>query len=394
LYSAEDQESPITYVTEVCHDHQTPNFEQRSNAGEVIMNDYQNIKVKEVTPIGSVLIARDYYNDGTSITTEVVAQCTATDLVGFETVGYSEYASSLEYNLDNLAAGTLQQAYANINKSEMNLLVTIAEIKKSVKTLTRAFGCAVSLFQKLRRAEKLFQRGSVTAQGFISLWLEVRYGLRPLYYDARNAISALKSLSDMPRTRYTATDDYSWSSELDSWSYRTALLGGYGGKKYASITAGISAGVLVRHEVNVNNVIRAFGLDDFAEAAWELLPFSFILDWFINVGTVIAAWEPEVGVKVLGSWLTVDETKTYGYSIDHITHTVSLYSVAGNSHAGLTALRSERTVTRYANPDLSLIPSLNVRLDVSKLVDLLAIGAQILSSRWKFMYDVLNRYKF
>jgi hypothetical protein len=45
-------------------------------------------------------------------------------------------------------------------------------------------------------------------------------------------------------------------------------------------------------------LLSQLGLVNPASVAWELVPFSFVVDWFVNVGDVLAAWTDFVGVSL------------------------------------------------------------------------------------------------
>jgi hypothetical protein len=50
-----------------------------------------------------------------------------------------------------------------------------------------------------------------------------------------------------------------------------------------------------------------FGLSDAALFAWELTPFSFVFDWFIDVGTWIEELSSLQGIKVLAGFTSTEE---------------------------------------------------------------------------------------
>jgi len=53
-----------------------------------------------------------------------------------------------------------------------------------------------------------------------------------------------------------------------------------------------------------------FSWESIPITAWELIPFSFVVDWFVNFGDYIQALTPKLGIKGLSSWTTViKETK-------------------------------------------------------------------------------------
>lgn len=87
------------------------------------------------------------------------------------------------------------------------------------------------------------------------------------------------------------------------------------------------------------------GLTNPAEVAWEVVPFSFVIDWFIPVGNFLSSLDSLVGVQ--------DLTVCRGYK------TTSVWSV---HTAGGKGVQSNVTKARLGNTsDLSL-PRLQPRL--------------------------------
>lgn len=46
------------------------------------------------------------------------------------------------------------------------------------------------------------------------------------------------------------------------------------------------------------------GLSRPLSTAWELVPYSFVVDWFVNVGAWLDAIQPSLAHKTLGAWVS------------------------------------------------------------------------------------------
>jgi hypothetical protein len=81
--------------------------------------------------------------------------------------------------------------------------------------------------------------------------------------------------------------------------------------------------ILAKHEDNVQ--VRAGSLDEMDVSMlfnigfspkslitlpWELIPYSFVIDWFANVGDFIGSLVPDFGIKQLGTYTTVQRYRT------------------------------------------------------------------------------------
>ncbi len=106
-------------------------------------------------------------------------------------------------------------------------------------------------------------------------WLELQYGWLPLINDCYEAGTAFAALANPPRrTRVTVYNtkrsSYDASSSPINWSGITQL---YERKR-----------IIYELEEELSTP-RSLGLMDPLSIVWEVIPFSFVVDWFIPIGT-------------------------------------------------------------------------------------------------------------
>lgn len=198
--------------------------------------------------------------------------------------------------------------------------------------------------------------------------MEARYALRLMAYDAYGVYSYAKAERENIRKTFRgyASDSLSLSDTTDSfpmWSYSLQW------SQKCDYQVSARAGVLC--DANITSLGLA-GVDQIAETAWELVPFSFVADWFANIGDTIAAWTPNVGIRQRASWVTVRETRTFTNSLTGATSNYSALGYAsGNISIGrTTAEKHDLLVERIVSPLLSPYPRLDMSLDAYKLTDL------------------------
>jgi len=363
----------------------TNNYTIRSARGEVINNDYRSVRVvREDSPVIAYWSYSNSDDGGWS-------NCQHT---GYPTSKYLSYWKDnrgvshswglLEppaYEYDNLVNATLARAFANVSDSEAQILVSFAEAKKTAQTVVSILSKLVGVvrgFRNYRRSLTLLKRrgGTKLTKDMAKQWLELRYGVRPLYYDAMNLMSAIdQAKRDRPRMKFTARKSYETSAD-EPYTHLVGIRQCQGRMTYTrNIT--VSAGVQTQVDMNrIHQLARPFGLGEIFQSGWELVPFSFMIDWFLNIGDLIGAWSPKAGTKVLGSYVTVKDILVQTCTIDD----VSFPTYSGNPNVDMTGYctnglyRKTTTITtRYANPSPPLIPSLDINLDVSKVVDILAL---------------------
>jgi hypothetical protein len=104
----------------------------------------------------------------------------------------------------------------------------------------------------------------------------------------------------------------------------------------------------------------------------ELLPWSFVVNWFVNVADYVAAHTPNAGVRQRASWVTVKETYTQtiqkGLSRS-IVDTLG-YKKVSLDLPPMDVRREELVLERIVDPALSTWPMVDLHLDMYKLTDL------------------------
>lgn len=194
-------------------------------------------------------------------------------------------------------------------------------------------------------------------------WLEYRYGWRTLMYDVKDLRKAINNLGKQ-RARFK-----------DRVGYGTAGTNSY----QASVDAitGACSGEYVQVETSWNISYRGAVVADIEPptfqinpliTGWELVPFSFVIDWFITVGKTLEAL----------SFLSLSTAYAAAYGFKCEIQKDSTYvpgtPVAGYTTVTLSGSASSRgTFTSRTPTSVSKVPSVKVNLDVSKLIDLASL---------------------
>lgn len=136
------------------------------------------------------------------------------------------------------------------------------------------------------------------ARNASAFWLEYHFGWSPLIGDIYNACDVLQSGYGKPRlvrARGSASD------YIGSWpNYATHLT-----LRSVSLRCDVQTGAQV--EVTNPNLHQAarLGLINPISVAWELIPFSFLVDWFIPVSNFLNSWTDFVGLTFKNPYSTV-----------------------------------------------------------------------------------------
>lgn len=377
-YSISLKDSEPGSITETMQDTETANFHVRRARGEIINSPLllQVIENHPATP-GAYNQFKHWYGTDTPPTrygeSWVGSWAWPTDL-------WPSYLSidmsSLDDDIASLSDKAVTQAFANASSAEMAVLMTAGEGSKTVASIASILGRAVKILRAVRKLDIKYLKRQISYKELEDRYMELRYALRPLMIDAKQTLAALEKSKSLGLSRQTARG---FASQTASANDTVPLTGIYETTgtvvRTCKLDVEVRAGVLCDVQTTNDSI---FGLDQIAETAWELVPFSFIADWFVNIGDTIAAWMPSAGITHLASWVTVIQTVTQENSLGPLTLTPAPHFTSfGFTWQNQRIKRVSKLVHRSPNPNLSLLPTVSVRLDPLKLLDLTVILRKI-----------------
>lgn len=160
--------------------------------------------------------------------------------------------------------------------SSYDLLTEVAELKQSLELVNTLLRSAITPVRSIR---KLIKGGKIRAIG--DWWLQYRYGIMPIVYSIQDIAKTLNERNAIYRT-VRASESLSANigppEDTGTCFYETLE---YEGTVRAVGKERITGADLTRlhHRVSTNPF----------NTAWELVPFSFVVDWFANVSDWITA---------------------------------------------------------------------------------------------------------
>lgn len=182
--------------------------------------------------------------------------------------------------------------------------VDFAEIRQTQHMAARAFGTIARVIHDVkhgnftmasRRLGMYFVPPKTDVRkSWANNFLEYHFGWSPLLGDIHDAVKVLNNpvaTFNLARGRganYRQVVEKDESPSSSVWSYRW-----YDTYYYTQ------QGARVRAITNRNlHSLDQFGLLNPAVIAWELVPFSFVVDWFANVGNVLASFSDFAGMTL------------------------------------------------------------------------------------------------
>ena len=198
-------------------------------------------------------------------------------------------------------------AVANARQDLLDGMTFLAELEKTVdmfKSCVNRYTQRLLVVEKNARvAYRTLKRGSFGtvsslsfADCFASTWMEYRYGWTPLSYDVTALYKQLLELEALfHRVRKSSDAPVETVSETLSrvsgtgYTFGTTTLGGYYPWSCES-TTGSEYSVRATALLELTNSFRV--TCDPLLTAVELIPYSWMADWFLNIGDLLRTFSP------------------------------------------------------------------------------------------------------
>lgn len=214
--------------------------------------------------------------------------------------------------------------YSKVKGTDFQALVTAAEMPKTLKLIASsalklrdaiksikradADGFAKALGLKGRDRRKSLStirrnsKGLANKRDFgnyvANTWLEVNYGWRPLLSDVENALQAQLNLMERSDADFRIRSSTSRAAGESDW--RNQDDGHY------TVGAFQVTGKFQVYDSSMRDY-NAIGLTNLSSVVWEVIPYSFVVDWFFPIGSYVEALTALSGVKFLHGTETYEE---------------------------------------------------------------------------------------
>lgn len=184
--------------------------------------------------------------------------------------------------------------------------------------------------------------------------LEYEYGLKPLISDINNSLVILTS---EPRVRRFRAKGYDSQNDVSVNSYSTGT--NPVNSSYAKLAWQYELQVQIGAEFRVVNpdlyLASRLGLIDVA-LPWKLIPFSFVIDWFVNVEQVISSLTDWYGLFVDKPYVTTFARSFQNYNTWGTTVYSSGYTYYTTGTVTDESVELKRAVGAIPAPDLVVKP--------------------------------------
>lgn len=237
-------------------------------------------------PAGNGLEGEDSTSDYYQLSAQTIAH-------SFE-AGINRFLDSYE-----VESGVVRKLYDRLADQRVHIGNIIAERQQTFDMIVNLWRSISDLVHKKRSLLEL--TGSLLSKkGAANAILQLQFGLKPLVDDVMSAIGVFEGWSELtaPTFRVKA-----------SMPFREVNIpvGGFGSRFSGQLRFGYTA--VLKTDTTPTRVLQQLGLIDPTQIAWEVAPWSFVVDWFIPVGEWIMAQTSDVGLQ---SWVVMRSFRALG----------------------------------------------------------------------------------
>lgn len=304
-------------------------------------------KIHHWRPVGTIQVwDQTEYVDKTT----TYRYAAGTHLLRTDPTGAEYGALDKAYNI------ATRKFYNKLDELDIDLAVTLGEAPKTFEFIARTAGNVARSLKSLKRLDvsealkalgmptggrhaRQLHRESNSARKsglresgdfMADKWLELKYGWKPLLQDVENLADALQKQGiDQPQhIKITASGRTTFDEPFTAVQPGAYLSGSSSANARAAVHLGAYFSVFDA-DLRVRSQL---GLTSLGSVAWELIPWSFVVDWFVPVGDYVAAHSALAGLQ---------------FSQGYVSKTTQIQAQAHVNEIGSSPCNLEENITVY-----------------------------------------------
>lgn len=260
--------------------------------GELLPFTRYHVKRKRVLATGGTLTGGCYWLPHTS------GRTASGEFCGFAEVRIPTPPETEQPDVASL----LQSAWADAKSDAVDLLTEVAESPETVRMFKSYYDRFFRRSNRVSRDARNMRRREgrpITgdrvrswSDDFQQAWMESRYGWRPLVGSANDIVDTWNTWKDseeftLRRYRKSETTGGGGEATID---HLIAGTSGYIGTG-TTYSHTIKGRALVTTKIVRKSLATAVTINPLA-TAWEVVPYSFVVDWFLNTSDIVRAHWP------------------------------------------------------------------------------------------------------
>jgi hypothetical protein len=374
----------ISQWYETVHDISTPNFREQQARGAIINKPvvidkcYRNWSLMPIKHqwIDASNSSYGYTDEGYWST-----QSSMTNAYGI----YQEpsHLWPSDHTLASLGANAAIDVEANIAASEVNLGENLGELGQTMRMFSNIARQLASITSWSRGKQKTALlsgfRSKTAVKDAANAWLQYRYGVRPLISSVQGAAEALQR-SLYPRYTARGRKRY-YDTSQDDVIFPTATAAIHCDASISrSLSVEVSAGAIYSFKSDVFDRLSGFGFNDLFTLGWEFVPYSFVIDWFIDIGSWLQSLAPKLGVNVHARWVTTRIESVTSVQCEMAPTEGTFPAADTHTCTGIGNFTYKRFYTErvpHRGHFRTIVPRIDISLDVKRLIDSIGLLVQL-----------------
>lgn len=180
------------------------------------------------------------------------------------------------------STGLVTSGVAELNASIFDITTELAELPDTVRMIYDALRKGLMFYLECKNRDRAIRRRykdkppESVLDEIASIWLTFRYGIQPIAYSVSDALDYLDLSGVLYRT-VRKREDPAFTLDLP---HGASLL----------MTPSVEVRYFGKGRLSASTT-QGLGFNPIT-TAWELVPLSFVVDWFLNVGDLLGALAP------------------------------------------------------------------------------------------------------
>lgn len=205
----------------------------------------------------------------------------------------------------NLANYSRVKADAKLNEAVTDLGMMLAELGETLGLLVSPFRALARLLKKVKKSGSSSGKSLRKAADSLSnWWLQYRYGVIPLISDIESIMEEFAKKVHMFNMHIRSRR----GTVQDSTETKVISTDGDGGISWETervVKVDVVSTSIIYFKMTLEGIasyMSYWGVSpsQLPALAWELIPYSFVADWFVNVGDWLRAISPNLFTAIIG----------------------------------------------------------------------------------------------
>jgi hypothetical protein len=256
---------------------------------------------------------------------------------------------------------------SKVRSGSFNAALALAEFRETAQLVIDTVCTALRVAIAVRhgnwgQAYSIMTGGKSIPKSAANAYAVTQWGWKPLISDVASTMKLLEGQMDRPdlmKESVTVVKSFSHKPVSGSW------------KITGNWEVGCRMGVRFGIQYPTIALLSSLGFTNPVALAWELIPLSFVINWFVSIGTFLSNMSATLGLNFLGGYRT-EFVRSSGVNWEYQSNVVGYENLAYDT-GQIEAFAMQRTpLLDWPEPRITF----NTDLSTGQLTGLLALATQ------------------